>query len=318
VRGCAQLKPHTAGWRLMVMRGVDAVAIVMAGGLLLAGCASSRAPETRGSSVTSTSGLSSPSPMVSVGSPTPSDEAGRSRVTAVTELARRLLAEVAASLPDGSKESGRRPVGNPPGLFDTGDDFIDVADAWIVPGTVDGLLAYVRNHVPAGLTFEVSMAAANDWYRAPPGPDDEGAIVQFAATPEPSGGVNLRVDVHDIWQPLRPATEQVPDTVTGATLVRRTDLRESPSPPTTIHVGVDLARHIAALLNALPSQADGPPDAGGGPDATITVTFDGDPNNTQYAVTDGIYNTVTVNAPGQALPTLSHSGDVDTYLNGLF
>jgi hypothetical protein len=294
VRGCAQLKPHTAGWRLTVMRGVDAVAIVMAGGLLLAGCASSRAPQTRGSSVASTSGLSSPSPMVSVGSPTPSDEAGRSRVTAVTELARRLLAEVAASLPDGSKESGRRPVGNPPGLFDTGDDFIDVADAWIVPGTVDGLLAYVRNHVPAGLTFEVSMAAANDWYRAPPGPDDEGAIVQFAATPEPSGGVNLRVDVHDIWQPLRPATEQVPDTVTGATLVRRTDLRESPS------------------------QADGPPDAGGGPDATITVTFDGDPNNTQYAVTDGIYNTVTVNAPGQALPTLSHSGDVDTYLNGLF
>jgi hypothetical protein len=318
VRGCAQTKRQTAGWRLTVVRAVDAVAIVVAGGLMLAGCASSRSPEAGGSSVASTGGLSSPSPMVSVGTPTPSDPAEQSRVAAVTDLARRLLAEVAAGLPDGSKESGRRPVGNPPGLFDTGDDFIDVADAWIVPGTVDGLLAYVRNHVPAGLTFEVSMAPANDWYRAPPGPADEGATVQFAATPERSGGVNLRVDVHDIWQPLRPATEQVPDTVTGATLVRRTDLRESPSPPTTIHVGADLARHIAALLNALPSQADGPPDAGGGPDATITVTFDGDPSNTQYAVTDGIYNTVTVNASSEALPTLSHSADLDTYLDGLF
>jgi hypothetical protein len=126
------------------------------------------------------------------------------------------------------------------------------------------------------------------------------------------------VDVHDIWQPLRPTTEQVPDTVTGATLVRRTDLKESPSPPVTIHVGADSARHIAALLNALPSQADGPPDAGGGPDTTITVTFDGDPSDTQYVVNGDIYNTVTVNAPGQELPTLSHAGDLVNDLEGLF
>ena len=46
--------------------------------------------------------------------------------------------------------------------------------------------------------------------------------------------------------------------------------------------------------------------------------FDGDPSNTQYVVNGGIYNTVTVNAPSQELPTLSHAGDLDNYLEELF
>ncbi|HTC71182.1 MAG TPA: hypothetical protein VK662_16555 [Acidothermaceae bacterium] len=318
------MKPRQQGRRLIVMRPVRIVAVAIAAvgtvavAMVVAGCASAGPAKAGSGSVASASDVSSPVPMVSIGSPTPSDAAERSRVATVTELVRGLLAEVVVALPAGSKELRALPVGNPPGLFDTGDDFIDVADSWLVPGTGDAVLAYIQQHAPAGLTWDGGIRDAARWYQAPAGPVDEGAVVQYAVTPDPAGGVDLRVDVRDTWQPLRPPLEQIPATVTGATLVRRTDLRESPSPPVTIHVGADVASHIAALLNALPSEADGPPDAGGGPERTVTVTFEGDPSNTQYAVTGGFYNTVTVNAPSQALPTLSRAGDLDTYLEGLF
>jgi hypothetical protein len=115
-------------------------------------------------------------------------------------------------------------------------------------------------------------------------------------------------------------TQRVPVDVTGATLIRRTGVTTTPPPPTTvtIHVGAEVARHLAALLNALPSEAGGPPDAGGGANTTITVTFDGDPNNVQYVVAGSFYDAVTVRGPSQALPTLSGAGDLDNYLEGLF
>lgn len=63
----------------------------------------------------------------------------------------------------------------------------------------------------------------------------------------------------------------------GATLARRVGFHASPSSAntTTVHVGAAAAARIAAILNALPTQAGGM-DAGGGPDLTVTVTFDGD------------------------------------------
>jgi len=289
---------------------------------LAAGCSSGGSAEAGTSSLAGTSGLSSPVPLVSVGSPTPSDAAERSRVEVVSKLVRSLLAEMVGALPDGSKEVPGLQVGGLPGLLYPPDDFIDVSDSWEAPGSADQVLAYIEHHVPASLTLEGSagpIGATNVFYREPAAAADGGATVQVWVAPDPAGGVDVRVEVQDTWQPVRPALEQVPAAVTGATLVRRTDLRESPSPPVTIHVSADIARHIAALLNALPTEADGPPDAGGGPETTITVTFDGDPSSTQYAVTDGIYNSVTVSAPpSQALPTLSRAGDLDNYLEGLF
>jgi len=261
--------------------------------------------------------------MVSVGSPTPSDAAQHSRVAAGTELARRLLAQL--GVPDGSKELGGQLVGvlSAP-LTSMDDDVIDVADTWTVPETADAALTYVEHHLPAGLTWDGTgggpVGAEVVFYRAPAGPTDEGATVYVAVAPDPAGGTDLRVDVEDTWQPVRPALEQVPATVAGATLVRRTGLMGSPPPPTTvtIHVGADIARHIAALLNALPSEAGGPADAGGGADATITVSFDGDPGNVRYVVAGSFYDAVTVRAPSQAMPTLSGAGDLDNYLEGLF
>lgn len=314
------MKPDDEGRRLIGMRGVGIAVSVVAGALVLVGCASGQSAAGSSSVVTL---VSSPTPLVSIGSPAPSDAAERSRVAVVTELAQRLLAEMVLAVPDGSKQLGGRQVGvlaAPLTSYD--DDVIDVADSWTVPETADTVLTYVQNHLPAGLTSEGTgggpVGAEVVFDRTPAGAADEGATVYFAVAPDAAGGTDLRVDVEDTWQPVRPALEQVPVDVAGATLVRRTDLRESPSPPTTIHVGADVARHIAALLNALPSEAGGPADAGGGADATITVTFDGDPSKTQYVVAGSFYNAVTASAPSQALPTLSGAGDLDNYLEGLF
>jgi hypothetical protein len=306
----------------MVVRGLGALAIVMAGGLMLAGCESGGSAHAGSGSVTS--GFLSPTPLVSIGSPAPSNAAERSRVQAVTELAKGLLAQV--SVPDGSKELGGPPAGQLGAPQDTSmdDDVIDVADSWTSPETADAVLSYVRQHLPAGLTWGGAgggqVGAEVVFYRAPAGPADEGAMVYVAVASDPGGGTDLRVDVSDVWQPLRTASAHVPSTVTGATLVRRTGVIMSPPPPTkvTIHVGADVARHIGTLLNALPSEAGGPPDAGGGANETITVTFDGDPSQTQYVVAGSFYDAVTVSAPSQALPTLSNAGDLDTYLEGLF
>jgi hypothetical protein len=120
--------------------------------------------------------------------------------------------------------------------------------------------------------------------------------------------------------PSAEASERAPTAVRGATLVRRTGITTTPPPPTvvTIHVGTDVARHLAALLNALPPEPGGPADAGGGANTTITVTFDGDPSDVQYVVAGSFYDAVTVRGPSQALPTLSGAGDLDNYLEGLF
>jgi hypothetical protein len=306
----------------MVMRGVRIAASAVAGALVLVGCASGQSAVGSSSVVTV---LLSPSPMVSIGSPAPSDAAERSRVAVVTELAQRLLAEMVPAVPDGSKALGGRRVGvltAPLTSYD--DDVIDVTDSWTVPETADTVLTYVQNHLPAGLTSEGSgggpVGAEVVFDRTPAGPADEGATVYVAVAPDPAGGSDLRVDVEDTWQPVRPALEEVPAGVTGATLVRRTGLTRTPPPPTTvtIHVGADIARHIGALLNALPSEAGGPAGAGGGADTTITVSFDGDPNHVQYVVAGSFYDAVTVRAPSQAMPTLSGAGDLDNYLEGLF
>jgi len=301
----------------MVVRGLGAVTIVVVGGLLLAGCESGASAHAGGSSIADA--LSSPTPLVSIGSPAPSNAAERSRVQAVIELAQRLLAQVA--VPNGSTRLGGQSVG-PDTAAQTSldDDVIDVADSWTVPEPADTVLAYVQHHLPDGLTWDGSIGAGVIIYRAPAGAFDEGAKVYVAVTPDRAGGTDLKVDVSDAWQPLRPASARVPSTVTGATLVRRTGVIMSPPPPKTvsIHVGTDVARHIAALLNALPTEAGGAPDAGGGADTTITVTFDGDPSETRYVVAGSFYDAVTVSAPSQALPTLSNAGDLDTYLEGLF
>jgi hypothetical protein len=304
----------------MVMRGLGTVAIVVAGGLVLAGCESGGSADPGSSSVASR--ISSPTPLVSIGSPAPSDAAERSRVQAVTELAQRLLAQVV--VPDGSKQLQGQQVAAAFDPYMGWDDVIDVADSWKAPGTADAVLAYVQHHLPGGLMWNSSGGGAigteSVSYRAAAGPADEGATLQIEVATDAAGGVDLRVDVSDQWQPLRSAAAHVPATVTGATLVRHTGVTTSPPPPTkvTIHVGSDIARHIAALLNALPSEAGGPPDAGGGADTTITVTFDGDPSETQYVVAGSFYDAVTVSAPSQALPTLSRAGDLDNYLEGLF
>jgi hypothetical protein len=204
------------------------------------------------------------------------------------------------------------------------DNLIDVANSWIAPGTANSDLAYMQQHLPQGLILDGSGGGAigslNVFYRAAAGTDDEGAEVLLAASADPAGGVDLRVDVQDVGQPIRPASDVVPATVSGATLISRTGLTTTPPPPTTttVHVDATAAQHIAALLNALPTQAGGAAPAAGPPNATISITFDSDPSGLTYVAAGSYYNTVTINAPDQQPLTLSNAATLVNYLTTFF
>gem|GEM_PF-4699107 len=229
-------------------------------------------------------------------------------------------------IPPGAVAHDGAPVGtlSGPAQQPMSDNLIDVANSWIAPGTVNADLAYMQQHLPSGLRLDGSgggdIGSLNVFYRAAAGADDEGAEVLLAASADPAGGVDLRVDVQDVWQPIRPASDVIPATVSGATLVSRTGLTTSPPPPTTttVHVDATAAHHIAALLNALPTQAGGAAPAAGPPNATISITFDSDPSGLTYIAAGSFYNTVTINAPDQQPLTLSNAATLVNYLTTFF
>lgn len=58
-------------------------------------------------------------------------------------------------------------------------------------------------------------------------------------------------------------------------------------------------------------------DVGGGPDLTVTVTFDGDPHRQVFTVGGGTYDTVAVTVAGQPQPQLADDDTLLAYLQGL-
>jgi hypothetical protein len=299
--------------------GVVAAAAVL---LSLAGCGSS-ASSSSVAPRTASDALTAAHPAVSVGPPSPSDKASRTQLNTVTKSAVDLLSHIAAPLQ--AIGHGGKPVGvltDPPGV-PASDNLIDVADSWTAPGTVEADLAYIQRHLPADLTPDGSAGGTGDvsvvFYRAAPGAADQGATVYISVSADPAGGVDVRVDVQDVWRPVRPAVDVLPANVTGATLVRRTGVTTSPPSPTTatVRVDADVARHLSDLLNGLPTQAAGI-DAGGGADTTVTITFSGDPNHLVFVGEGGFYDRVDVTSAGGRSLRLADAGDLIDYIDTLF
>lgn len=279
--------------------------------LLAAGCATSGPAND-----------AAPSPVVSIGSPSPSGGAALVRSRAVAQQVEGLLAAV--EVPPGS----RRYHGPVPDMLSFleqqgVDDLVTASSTWVVEGTADGVLAFVQEHLPAGLSLESSggglpgTQAAS--YRAAATADDEGAVVVLTTRTHGPGTAWLRVLVQDIWQPVRSSVESVSTSVTGATLICRHGINEVPPPVQvrTVHVGAAVASRIAVMLNALPTRAGGAPDAGGGPDETVTVTFDGDPARLVVTVDGGIYDNVVIAAERTPQPELSDDQALFGYLDGI-
>lgn len=300
----------------MRLVGVASLAVAAA----LTGCTSG----TSAATAPSGSDGSSLGPAVSSASPGPSDDASLAGARAVTAMSRQLLSQIV--VPAGAVAFHGKAVGqlSGPSQRPAWKSLIDVADSWKVPGTATDVIAQIQRSLPPSLTPSAESGAGSVpgdevvIYQAPAGPDAEGATVLIEAANDPAGGVDLRVDVQDVWLPLVSAADRPPVASTGATMVLRSGLLTSPSPARSVHVSADVAQRIAGLLNALPAQPDlGGPDAGGGPDATVTVTFDGDPHSLSFVVAGGIYNTVTVNPPTGQTITLEDAGPLFTYLQSL-
>jgi hypothetical protein len=133
-----------------------------------------------------------------------------------------LLAQV--PLPPGAVRSAIEPPGGgdllaQPGLRTATPDLIDEHAWWVVPGGIRAGMAWVRAHLPAGVTIDSSASLGG-----PGVPDNESLalawppvtgvlglrwlVVRFVALPD--GSCGLRADAEVVWELPRPASETIP------------------------------------------------------------------------------------------------------------
>jgi hypothetical protein len=316
-------QPATEGKRPRAVKNVG-FAPIAAIVLVLAGCARPTAPHPAVEPSEAASQAAGPSAGVSLGSPTPTDSPSVARANAVTAIAEKLLDRV--QVPPGSTGLARPSAGPlaSPASWPGSDDLIDVSRLWKSAGTVDSVLTYIQTHIPTGLTMSGSGSGGSDAtaslsYAGPSGGLlDQGAEILITAAPDDAGGVGVRVDVQDVWRPVRTADEQVPATVTKATIVRKTGQSMASSAPTTttLDVGSAVAQRIARLLNALPTEA-GYVSHGPSPSTVTSVTFTSGGAELTFTTNDARAE-VSVTASGTSQPLLMDATDVLTYLDRLF
>ncbi len=290
-----------------------ALVLALAATVAIGGCA--RSAGTPGAAPSS--GVSLPHAVASTGSPAPTDDASVARADAVTAIAERLIAKV--RVPPGSVALAAPPKGTLAGPFSwpSSDDLIDVSALWKTSGTMESVLEYLQAHAPTGLTLTGGGSGGSDaeaslmYTGAAAGPVDQGPELLMTAVPDTSGGVDIRVDVQDIWRPLRTAAETLPTSVTGATIVRTADQVTK-----TLNADASTARHIAELLNALPTEANAVTH---GPQITtgMTVTFVVSGSSLVFT-TNEPRSLIGVSANGVEQPLLGDADPVISYLDGLF
>lgn len=191
-------------------------------------------------------------------------------VTANKRAARRdgrqLLSRLA--LPTGAKSSQREPPGGDSALADSGSviasrDVIDQHAWWVVPRSVQTVLAFVRAHPPAGSRLESSGSGGRYgvttswslWFDWPPVPSvlyARALSVVFVRLPNGSTGV--LADVGDMWDIPRPASERIPSSA-SILEVALTRPHKRPSPPVTTanaHTVVEIAASIDDLETVQP------------------------------------------------------------------
>jgi len=298
---------------------VPALVLAVTAAVAIGGCA--RSADTPGGSPSSD--MSLPDAVASTGSPAPTDDVSRARADAVTVIAKKLLAKV--QMPPGSAIIDAPTTGplRGPAEWPGSDDLIDVSRVWKASGTMESVLSYLQAHTPNGMTLSGSATGGSDavatlqYSGAAAGLLDQGAALLITEAPDPAGGVDIRADVEDIWRPVRTTAETVPASVTGATIVRKTNQFVSP-PPTTTTLNIDAAtaRRVADMLNALSTEA-GFMSAGPGPSTVMAVAFAGGDGPLVFTTND-VQAVVSVTADGRDQPMLADATPVFRYLDSLF
>lgn len=266
-----------------------------------------------------TFGRSATTPVNGVTTPTATPGTSREQIT--RDAMRALLAQVA--LPPGSQVATTAPVPGltAPAVSLISANVIDVSGWWTMPGTVDGVLAYIKAHPPVGTTAIEADSSGS--------PNNMAEAVTFATTPthdyvDPqlmitvsadAGQVAVRADAQATWRPTR----SVAETLTAASITAGTaeSSRSGAGGPSSSSVALaeSQVHQLVALLNGLDTAA---PVVSNCPSITTTtkVTFDTATGPVQFDLTNCI--NVNVTAAGAQQPALQDSPAVENWINALF
>jgi hypothetical protein len=150
----------------------------------------------------------------------------------------------------------------------------DVTGYWRVNGSATVLQAWEKAHIARGFSRQDVIIGPPDW----------NTVYSLSAVPGLFPVREMNVQFYDVgggatvimaeamveWQPPRPATETIPDSVTLVTIAKSGSYQGKPAPVTITSVPV--VRRLAALVNGLPLSTAGNdvPCASGGVSDTLT------------------------------------------------
>lgn len=192
----------------------------------------------------------------------------------------------------------------------------DATGYWRASGAATTLLAWEKAHISRSFSAQDAIIGPPDWNTVYTLPAIPGVLptremnVQFYDAG--GGGTVIMAEAMVAWQPPRPASEVIPDSVTDVTIAASGPLPQQAPAPVTI-TSVPVVRRLAALVNALPLSAvpdDLPCPTGSG----LTLTFRVAVGGPSVAVADGpgACSQVTFTLNGKDEPALLPS-DASTY-----
>ena len=164
-----------------------------------------------------------------------------------------LLARLA--LPPGAQAYAGTDGPTGPAYYPASPNLADVSRTWVVPGSRDGVLAWVAQHPPAGSTLRVrgtgaSNGVAFEGFEWPATPEESGRQVIVEAVQRQDGTSAVRADGQSIWVVPRPAGERVP---AGMRVLRVTVTRFGrPVRPPLVIRDLRTVRRAASLIDGLP------------------------------------------------------------------
>jgi hypothetical protein len=194
-------------------------------------------------------------------------------------------------------------------------DLASVTRWWRVPGRPQGVLAWIRAHLPSGFTPDGTGRGSGSWidtFALPvvPGVLTQRELVVLATAHQ--GQTAIRVDAQVVWLPARPAAERVPPDAAAVTVTPVFGFNPNPRARRldrafTVTDPAKVAR-IAAVVNGLTRFPDGafscPADFGG----QLRLTFSaraGGPALARLTAEYGGCGSVSVRIGGRAMPALS-------------
>jgi hypothetical protein len=193
--------------------------------------------------------------------------------------------------PPGAVRLAKRPAlpSGSPVMGLTADTQADATGYWRASGAATTLLPWEKAHISRSFSAQDVIIGPPSWNTVYTLPAVPGVLparqmnVQFYDAG--GGGTVIMAEAMVSWQPPRPASEVIPDSVTDVTIADSGPVAQKVPAPVTI-TSVPVVRRLAALVNALPLSTgtkDVPCPSGSGLTLTFRVAVGGPP----VAVADG-------------------------------